>query len=96
MERFKIGQYYFRFIRYDSLKDKNVYIYTYANSIESNLMKLIITKEKIKFIYEGSGTIWVEINEKYGIDFDIINMLLSKEKDPEGKSFIRWGEQQIV
>lgn len=92
----KMGQYYFRFIRYDSLKDKNVYIYTYANSIESNLMKLIITKEKINLFMKDQELSETEINEKYGIDFDIINMLLSKEKDSEGKSFIRWGEQQIV
>jgi len=92
----KMGQYYFRFIRYDSLKDKNVYIYTYANSIESNLMKLIITKEKINLFMKDQELSETEINERYGIDFDIINMLLSKEKDSEGKSFIRWGEQQIV
>ena len=92
----KMGQYYFRFIRYDSLKDKNVYIYTYANSIESNLMKLIITKEKINLFMKDQELSETEINERYGIDFDIINMLLSKEKDSEGKSFIKWGEQQIV
>ena len=92
----RMGQYYFRFIRYDSLKDKNVYIYTYANSIESNLMKLIITKEKINLFMKDQELSEEEINERYGIDFDIINMLLSKEKDSEGKSFIKWGEQQIV
>jgi len=91
-----MGQYYFRFIRYDSLKDKNVYIYTYANSIESNLMKLIITKEKINLFMKDQELSEEEINERYGIDFDIMNMLLSKEKDSEGKSFIKWGEQQIV
>lgn len=59
-------------------------------------MKLIITKEKINLFMKDQELSEEEINERYGIDFDIMNMLLSKEKDSEGKSFIKWGEQQIV
>lgn len=90
------GQYYFRFIRYDSTQDKNVYIYTYANSIESNLMKLIIVKEKINLFMKDQEISEEELQNKYGILYDISDMLLSKEQDEEGKSYIRWGEQKII
>jgi len=92
----RMGQYYFRFIRYDSTEDKNVYIFTYKNSIESNLMKLVMVKEKINLFMKGEELTDEELNEKYGIDFDLLNMLLSKEIDEEGKSYIRWGEQVII
>jgi hypothetical protein len=92
----RMGQYYFRFIRYDSLQDKNVYVYTYKNSIESNLLKLIMVKEKINLFMKEQDITNDEINKKYGIDFDIINMLLSKFQDDEGKFHIRWGEQNII
>lgn len=92
----RMGQYYFRFIRYDSTEDKNVYIFTYRNSIESNLMKLVMVKEKINLFMKGEELTDDELNEKYGIDFDLLDMLLSKEIDEEGKSYIRWGEQVIL
>lgn len=92
----RMGQYYFRFIRYDSTEDKNVYIFTYRNSIESNLMKLVMVKEKINLFMKGEELTDEELNEKYGIDFDLLDMLLSKEVDEEGKSYIRWGEQVII
>jgi predicted RNA methylase len=92
----RMGQYYFRFIRYDSLKDKDVYIYTYENSIESNLMKLVMVKEKINLFMKDQELTDDEINEKYGITFDILNMLLHKERDEEGKTYIHWGEQKII
>ncbi|MCK9198449.1 MAG: N-6 DNA methylase [Bacilli bacterium] len=92
----RMGQYYFRFIRYDSTEDKNVYIFTYKNSIESNLMKLVMVKEKINLFMKGEELTDDELNEKYGIDFDLLDMLLSKEIDEEGKSYIRWGEQVII
>jgi hypothetical protein len=91
-----MGQYYFRFIRYDSTEDKNVYIFTYKNSIESNLMKLVMVKEKINLFMKGEELTDEELNEKYGINFDLLDMLLSKEIDDEGKSYIRWGEQVII
>jgi hypothetical protein len=37
-----------------------------------------------------------EIYEKYGVDFNILDMLMTKEKDEEGKVRINWGKQNIV
>lgn len=47
-----MSQYYFRFIRYTSTEFKQVYFVTYENSIESNLLKMILVKDKIESIYE--------------------------------------------
>ena len=37
-----------------------------------------------------------EMYERFGVDFNLIDMLLSKERDSEGHVSIRWGEQQII
>lgn len=36
-----------------------------------------------------------DIEEELGVDFNLINMLLSREKDNEGKYYIKWGNQEI-
>lgn len=43
----KMSQFYFRFIRYNSLNFKNVNILTLKGSIESNLLKLVIDKDTL-------------------------------------------------
>lgn len=43
----KMSQFYFRFIRYNSLNFKNVNILTIKGSIESNLLKLVIDKDSL-------------------------------------------------
>ncbi len=37
-----------------------------------------------------------EINERFGIDGDILDMLLTKETDRDGKSYIAWGNQKFL
>lgn len=87
-----LSQYYFRFIRFNSTSEKEIHFVTYGNSLESNLLKLICTKENlIKFTKYDD----VDAESDLGVDFDLINMLLSKEKDKDGKTFINWGEQKI-
>ena len=39
-----MSQYYFRFIRYTSVNFREIYFLTYENSIESNLIRMIMTK----------------------------------------------------
>ena len=46
-------QYYFRFIRYTSRNFKQVVFLIYENSIEVNLLKMILAKEKLN-LYEKS------------------------------------------
>ena len=36
-----------------------------------------------------------ELKEEFGVDFDLIEMLLTKEKDNEGYTRINWGKSNI-
>jgi hypothetical protein len=91
-----MSQYYFRFIRYTSTEWKQVYFITYENSIESNLLSLILAKEKLNLFMKNQELEDEELYEKYGVDFDLLDMLMRKEKDEDGKVSIRWGKQNIV
>ena len=37
-----------------------------------------------------------EIYEKFGVDYDLLSMLMYREADEEGHFHIRWGEQNIA
>ncbi|XZN14422.1 DEAD/DEAH box helicase (plasmid) [Clostridium perfringens] len=90
---FYVEQYFFRFIRYNSKRKKEVHIISYENSLENNLMALIIAKQKLNNIIRNQEEI--DIEEELGIDFNLVDMLLSKERDEMGCIRINWGEQKI-
>ena len=91
-----MSQYYFRFIRYTSTEWKQVYFLTYENSIESNLLSLILAKERLNLFMKNQELEEDEIYEKYGVDFNLLDMLMTKERDSEGKVRINWGKQNII
>ena len=91
-----MSQYYFRFVRYNSEDMKEIHFVTYENSIESNLLGLILTKEKLNLFMKNQELEDEELYEKYGVHFALLDMLMTKEKDEEGRTFIRWGKQNIV
>lgn len=91
-----MSQYYFRFIRYTSTEWKQVYFLTYENSIESNLLGLILAKERLNLYMKNQELEDEELYEKYGVDFNLLDMLMTKEKDSEGKVRINWGKQNIM
>jgi hypothetical protein len=73
-----------------------VHFITYENSLESNLLGLLMAKEKLNLFMKNQEMEDNELYEEFGIDFNLIDMLLVREKDSEGKSFIKWGQQNIV
>lgn len=91
-----LSQYFFRFIRYNSKDNKEVHFITYENSLESNLLSLLMAKENLTLFMKNQELEDDELYEQFGIDFNLIDMLLTKEKDKEGKSYIRWGQQNII
>ena len=91
-----LSQYFFRFIRYNSVDFKEVHFITYENSLESNLLALISSKENLNNFMKNKELDKTEVEEELGIDFNLIDMLLTKEKDSEGKVRINWGNQEIV
>lgn len=91
-----MSQFYMRFVRYNSVDFKDIYLITYADSLESNLMQMVIVKEKLNLFMKGQETDLDEIYERFGIDYDLQSLLLWREMDQDGRFQIRWGEQRIA
>ena len=91
-----MSQFYMRFVRYTSTENKDIYFLTYAGSLESNLMQMVVAKEKINLFMKGRDTDLNEIYKKFGIDYNLMALLMRREKDEEGRFHIRWGEQRIA
>lgn len=91
-----MSQFYFRFIRYTSTEYKDIYFLTYVESLESNLMHMILAKEKINLFMKGQDIDLDAIYEKFDINYDLLSLMLQKEKDAEGRLQLRWGKQLIA
>lgn len=91
-----MSQFYMRFIRYTSTEFKDIYFLTYGGSLESNLMQMIVAKEKINLFMKGKDVDLDDIYEKFGIDYNLMALLMRRELDEEGHFQIRWGEQKIA
>ncbi|MFS0883531.1 helicase-related protein [Metabacillus niabensis] len=89
-------QFYFRFIRLNSERDKKVYFVTYENSIESNMLQLVLAKEKLNLFMKDIIVSEDSLHKEYGIDFNILEMLLRKEWDQNGNVHLSWGTQTIA
>ena len=85
-----------RFIRYNSTAYKDVYFLTYAGSIESNQMQMILAKEKLNLFMKGQNVNLDDIYQRFDVDYDLLSLLMYREQDEKGKFHIRWGEQLIV
>ena len=58
-------------------------------------MQMVLAKEKINLFMRGQDTDLDEIYERFGVDYDLLSTLMSREVDENGKFQIRWGEQLI-
>lgn len=92
----RMSQFYMRFVRYTSNEWKDIYFVTYAGSIESNQMQMVLAKEKINLFMKGQDTDLDEIYERFGVDYDLLSLLMYREEDNEGHFHIRWGKQEIA
>ena len=52
--------------------------------------------EKINLFMKGQDTDLDQIYEKFGVDYNLLVLLMRREVDKEGKFQIRWGEQMIA
>ena len=59
-------------------------------------MQMVMVKEKINLFMKGQDADLDEIYEKFGVDYDILSLLMKREQDEEGHFQIRWGEQMIA
>jgi hypothetical protein len=92
-----LEQFYFRTIRLDSEDKTNVHIVTYNNTIEQNILALLMSKERInEFIKTLEYKEQAEIFNEFDIDLDIFNSIISKELDENGHIRLTWGNQKVV
>jgi predicted RNA methylase len=92
-----LHQFTARFVRFDSESDnKEIHYVTYENSIEVNLLKLILSKEALNLFMKDDYINDEELFDRFGVDANIFNMLMTKEKTDDGYTRIKWGEQNIV
>ncbi len=93
----KMEQFYFRFIRLDSKERTNVHFVSYLDSIEQNLMALVLTKERLnEFIKTGEVKDESDIFEEFDISMSVIESLLIKTMDSEGNVRVTWGSQRVA
>ena len=91
-----MSQFYMRFVRYTSTELKEIYFLTYAGSIESNQMQMVLAKEKLNLFMKGQDTDLDAIYEKFDVNYDLMSLMMRREQDEEGRFHIRWGEQLIA
>ncbi|MDR2882901.1 MAG: N-6 DNA methylase [Alistipes sp.] len=93
----KMEQFYFRFIRLDSKERTNVHFVSYLDSIEQNLMALVLTKERLnEFIKSGEVREQSDIFDEFDISMSVIESLLIKTLDEKGNVRVSWGSQRIA
>ncbi len=85
-----MSQFYFRFIRFTSTGSKNVTFITYNNSVESNLLSLLLNKERLNNFTKDKDE--DDIMANYGIEFDLLSQLLTKVKI-ENETRIQWNQE---
>lgn len=59
-------------------------------------MQMVLAKEKLTQFMKGQNADLDEIYERFGVDYDLLSTLMTREKDEKGCLRIRWGEQQIA
>lgn len=91
----RMSQFYMRFVRFTSTEEKNIYFITYSGSIESNQMQMVLAKEKINLFMKGQDVDLDEVYDRFGVDYDLMSLLMSREADDEGVLRITWGKQEI-
>jgi len=57
---------------------------------------MVLAKEKLTQFMKGQNADLDEIYERFGVDYDLLSTLMTREKDEKGCLRIRWGEQQIA
>jgi len=57
---------------------------------------MVLAKEKINMFMKGQDADLDEIYDKFGVDYDLLSLLMKREQDEEGHFHIRWGQQKIA
>jgi hypothetical protein len=63
--------------------------------ILSNQMQMVLAKEKLNLFMKGQDVDLDEVYDRFGVDYDLMSLLMSREADEDGNFKISWGEQKI-
>lgn len=86
----KLAQFYFRCIRFDSTNPSTVHFFLMRDSIEENLMALLMDKQRLnEFVKTGALQSKEEIFGDMGIE--VFNRAITKTKDADDKTKLAWG-----
>lgn len=93
----KLEQFYFRTIRFDSPSKSNIHFVIYEDSIEVNIMTLLMDKERLNdFIKTQQFRSVEEVFGDFKLNINFLDMLIEKIKDEDGKVQVKWGKQKLV
>lgn len=92
----KMAQFYYRFIRYTSTREKHIFYVNYPESIETNLIYLLVSKERMLRFLKGQDISFEELFEEMGFDLSRHQGVVVKGYDEEGHLELYWGQQQIA
>jgi hypothetical protein len=69
----------------------------YENSIEVNLLNLLVDKERINdFIKTKQVRSTEDVFSDFNLTMNFLEMLIEKTRDKEGKVQIKWGKQKFA
>jgi superfamily II DNA or RNA helicase len=92
-----IMQYIGRFTRLNSKNKTNVHFVTYLNTLEQNVLALLMSKQRInEFVKQLEYKEDADIFGEFGISLDIFNSIITKQYHEDGSVRLSWGQQQIV
>ena len=93
----RLKQFFFRFIRFNSVNLTTVYFVTYKNSIENNILALLMAKESLNdFVKTREFRDKEDFMQDYDIDLQILDAIMHKQVDEEGRAYVSWGKQKIA
>ena len=94
----RITQFVFRCVRFNSKDHTEIFLLTYANTIEQNQLALLMKKEKLNdYVRTLDFKEDNDIFNEHGIDLSILDDIIVKEKDKDGKVVLNlsWGYQKV-
>ena len=91
----KMSQFYFRFIRYTSTRLKYIYYVNYADSIETNLIFLLVSKERMLRFLKGQDISFEDLFEEMGFVLSEHQGAIFRKYTEEGPE-LYWGQQKIA
>ena len=86
----RMAQFYYRFIRYTSMREKHIYYVNYSESIETNLIYLLVSKERMLRFLKGQDISFDDLFAEMGFDLSKHQGFITKQYDKDGRAELKW------